>query len=107
MDNPLRRDVAELADFLAQAGEIRMANRARTALDGDSSELESYLASNELWGGAGSVADQACGADRSPSRRRLESLLIRLGRGQVSRGIANPRTTTWIEAFERWTRGDI
>jgi hypothetical protein len=60
-----------------------------------------YLVSNELWGGAGSVADQAVLAIPD-ARRQLEALLIRLGREQMSLGRVNVRTEMWVSAFEKW-----
>ena len=72
-----------------------------TALLGDDEALWNFLVSNELWGGAGSVADQAVLA--SPEGRRdLEALLIRLGREQIAAGRSNTRTAMWVTAFEQW-----
>lgn len=71
------------------------------ALSGDDSSLWTYLMSNELWGGAGSIADEAC--SESPcARKQLEILLIRLGREQISRGRANVRTQGWVTTFNKW-----
>jgi hypothetical protein len=58
-----------------------------------------FLSSNELWGGAGSIADQA-GLDHGRAGRRLiEAVLIQLGETQLARGIAND------PAPVAWTRG--
>ena len=60
-----------------------------------------YLVSNELWGGAGSVADQAV-LEFPDARAQLERLMIRLGREQMSLGRVNVRTEMWVTAFEKW-----
>jgi hypothetical protein len=70
-------------------------------------ERVQFLVSNELWGGAGSIADQA-GIDAGRSmRREVESALIDLGEEQIRRGVVNPRTATWVEAFKQWRRDGI
>jgi len=61
--------------------------------------LWAYLVSDELWGGAGSVADQAV-LGSPHGRRELESLLARLGREQMVAGRTNSRTEMWVAAFE-------
>lgn len=76
-------------------------NALAIALLGDEQKMWDYLFSNELWGGAGSVADQA-GLELPDARRQLETLLIRLGREQMSLGRVNVRTEMWVSAFEKW-----
>ena len=49
------------------------------ALSASAQTVEAFLRSNELWGGAGSIADQPFDG-RSIQRKELERLLIRLGR---------------------------
>lgn len=68
---------------------------------GDDEKMWDYLVSNELWGGAGSVADQGV-LEFPDARRQLETLLIRLGRAQMSLGRVNVRTEMWVTAFEKW-----
>lgn len=71
--------------------------RIRAALDGSDVELRAFLASNELWGGAGSVADQA-GIDLpTEAQRRFHAALYQLGREQLRQGIANVRTQAWVD----------
>ncbi len=43
--------------------------------------------SNELWGGAGSIA--GCGAERSTARQEIECLLIQFGNVQMRSGKVN------------------
>ena len=76
-------------------------NALAIALLGDEKKMWDYLVSNELWGGAGSVADQAV-LEFPDARRQLETLLIRFGREQMSLGRINVRTEMWVSAFEKW-----
>ena len=93
--------VAEIASLLEDGHEEALAVSIRVALSGSDQALNEFLKSNELWGGAGSIADQAF-AGRSQRRKELESLLIQLGRIQLRHGNANVRTVNWVEAFEKW-----
>jgi hypothetical protein len=93
--------LAEIASLLEAAHEEPFAVSVRNALSGSARTFEEFLRSNELWGGAGSIADQAF-VGRSEQRRELENLLIQLGRIQLSHGNANVRTKSWVEAFEKW-----
>ena len=86
---------------LQENGEQYFASIAEDALSGSDEDLKSFIVSNELWGGAGSVADQACGENRE-SRRLIESALIRLGAAQIQQGITNVRTAMWVDAFRQW-----
>ena len=54
--------------------------------------IKSFLTSNSLWGGPGSVADQAGIDGGREARRKIEDLLIPLGEFQISVGVVNPRT---------------
>jgi len=76
-------------------------NPLAIALLGDDKKMWDYLVSNELWGGAGSVADQAL-SEMPEARRELQRLMIDLGREQMSLGRVNVRTQMWVSAFEKW-----
>ena len=76
-------------------------NSLAIALLGDEKKLWDYLTSNELWGGSGSVADQAL-LELPEERRYLEGLMIRLGREQMRLGRVNVRTEMWVSVFEEW-----
>lgn len=70
--------------------------------------LDDFLVSNELWGGAGSIADQAVmHSGRGVERRDIERVLIDLGKEQVAQGNVNPRTVSWINAFIEWRKNGI
>ncbi len=69
--------------------------------------INSFLTSNSLWGGAGSVADQAGIDGGREARRKIEGLLIPLGEFQISLGVVNPRTKSWVEVFKEWEKNNI
>jgi hypothetical protein len=91
----------QLRDMVDRAGEHHFVEMIDAALSGEDPVLKSFLTSNELWGGAGSIADQALGTARE-SRRPVERLLAQLGREQMRLGVTNPRTETWTSVFEQW-----
>jgi hypothetical protein len=102
MDNTAFRTIlAEIASLLEIGHEESLAVIVRNALSSSAKTIEDFLRSNELWGGAGSIADQPF-TDNSVQRKELEKLLIRLGRLQIHAGITNVRTETWVMAFEKW-----
>src|SRR5688500_1626425 len=104
-DERLRDYVRRLSELLDKLGESNPARSA--ALSTAEDELDAFLKSNELWGGAGSIADQAGGPERTPGRREIEALLIELGNEQIRVGKVNPRTAMWIEAFTDWRERGI
>ena len=102
-----RQLLQALRDVLSQCGETSEACQVADALAQDDQQLDAYLVSNELWGGAGSIADQAgCNAGRD-TRRIIECVLIDLGEAQVRAGITNIRTTRWVDAFRSWQNQGI
>jgi len=103
----LKQQLEMLERLLAQHGESGPAQRIRTALDGSNQDLQAFLTSNELWGGAGSIADQA-GVDKGRDvRSSIEAALAKLGRDQISQGVVNVRTDMWVDAFSKWQREGI
>jgi hypothetical protein len=104
---PVRQELETLESVLAQHGESRAAETIRHALAGNESSLHAFLVSNELWGGSGSIADQA-GSDQSrDTRRPIEAALLALGLEQIRRGLVNARTRMWVDAFQQWHRAGI
>ncbi len=97
-----------LADLLRDLRQYDLMVLAEDALAGNEQTLNSFLVSNELWGGEGSIADQAgvAGIDRT-SRRKAEHVLIALGRSPISLGIVNLRTQMWVDAFIRLEQADL
>ena len=92
----------EVAALLTRGKEWSRASRIEAATRDDQS-VEAFLGSNDLWGGAGSIADEAIPSDK-PLRAELESLLIQLGKLQLAVQIVNPRTELWVRSFENWQR---
>jgi len=103
----MRTQLNRLAGVLSAQGEEELALTVRSVVSSDDQKLEAFLVSNELWGGAGSIADQAGVTRGRESRRAIEAALIALGRAQVGSGRVNPRTLMWIEAFRKLQREGI
>jgi len=74
----------------------------RSACATDWSKVQGLVSDLRLWGGMGSVADQA-GCDLSPDgRRRVNELLIRLYELLEDRGITDVRGASWVDTFRKW-----
>lgn len=102
-----RQLLQALRDVLSRCGETSEACQVADVLAQDDQQVDAFLVSNELWGGAGSIADQAgCNAGRD-TRRIIECALIDLGEAQVRAGITNIRTTRWVDAFRSWQNQGI
>lgn len=94
---------------LDDCGQPQLAEDVLRAAGSPDEQLVAFITSNELWGGAGSIADQAGmkAATRTESQRDLEAALIHLGQVQVQMGQLNPRTVGWVGVFERWGKSGI
>src|ERR1700730_14892729 len=95
----VREILQEISELLAKHN--GSSNALAIALLGDENKLWDVLVSNDLWGGAGSVADQAL-LELPEERRLLDGLMIRLGREQIRLGKVNIRTQMWVSVFEKW-----
>lgn len=98
-----------LSRVLQECGESALAAKVEDATSGSDLGLDEFLTSNELWGGAGSIADQA-GVGRglrAEGRRKIESALIQLGKEQIQTGKVNPRTAMWVSVFEKWEKAGV
>src|SRR5712691_10268144 len=95
---PLEEHLRSLAKLLSDNRELDLAAMVNAAVSGTEDDLNDFLTSNELWGGAGSVADQAGMTDgtRTDGRRSIERALIELGDEQVRLSRVNSRTASWI-----------
>lgn len=94
-----KEKLQEICDLLVKGN--ASSNGIHIALASDDETLWKYLTSNELWGGAGSVADQAL-LDDPATRKQLEHLMIELGEIQMALGKVNVRTEMWTSAFKKW-----
>jgi len=93
----------EVHKLLLAGSEVFQANLIEQALNGGEERLLDFLISNELWGGSGSIADQAL-VENTNLRKQLEELLVELGEIQIMDGHANERTKSWVRAFKNWAK---
>ena len=102
--NPsLREQLARLAEALGQCGDDDYAAVVNNALSSPEESLVAFLTSDALWGGSGSIADQAgLSLGRKDGRRRIEQALIELGAEQIRVGHVNIRTASWVDTFKDW-----
>ena len=104
----MREQLCSLMEALRQTGDSTFAERVGVALAGSDADVEAFLVSNELWGGAGSIADQAgMAVHRSDNTRTVEAALIELGDLQIQSRKVNRRTVMWVETFREWRRNGI
>jgi hypothetical protein len=102
----IRDKLKELRDLLIAEGDRFLAKEIDRALAGPVAEFTTFLTSNELWGGSGSIADAALGETRE-LRRKVEGILAELGELQLKAGILNVRTEMWTSAFRQWQKQGI
>ena|ERR1035438_1040488 len=100
----MREDLRGLAQILRELGSSAFAKKIEDAISNSDEKLEAFLVSNELWGGAGSVADEGglVNRHRTEGTRRVEHALIRLGSEQIRLGKTSSRTQMWVEVFKKW-----
>ena len=82
--------------------------------DVDESKLYKNLNSKHMWGGAGSIANEAladnCGIDEWQWRFEIQEfreLMIVLGEHLMARGNANPDISSWLLAFNNWNQSGV
>lgn len=95
--------LVKIASFLKKNDECQYSKMLEDVLLNGDNEILQFIVSNELWGGAGSIADQAL-IENSEARKNLEALLIELGGIQKEAGQLNVRTESWIAAFKAWRK---
>jgi hypothetical protein len=103
----MREHLEALARLLRENGDGTFADVVESAAIAPDSQLDAFLASNDLWGGSGSIADCAGGTERSEARRKIERALIQIGTEQMRSGNVNPRTEMWLKAFTAWEKAGI
>jgi hypothetical protein len=104
----VRDCVYKLFEVLERSGESVLASRVSSALAGTDADFDAFIVSNDLWGGSGSIADQAgVGLGHASGRRSIEAVLIELGELQEQAGKVNARTAMWVAAFKEWRRNGI
>ncbi len=60
-----------------------------------------------LWGGSGSLMDEALVNQPREVCRKFEAAVVRLGRTLIEQGAHSPRMEKWIVVFERWAREGV
>ena len=100
----MRQLVESLEQVLKKCGEAHYAQMVHDALEGREDDLQAFLVSDELWGGPGSIADQAGVRQGRDVRRPIEAALITLGIQQIRLGVANERTQMWVDAMAKCQR---
>ncbi len=105
--NMVRKCLQNLGKVLSECGETQYAAMVCDIVRKDDGTLHTFLMSNELWGGPGSIADQAGAGTSRESRRKIEWALTMLGNEQLQCGVVNPRTSSWVKAFEEWAKNGI
>src|SRR5215467_888589 len=109
--NPTDEQLREAHDMLAELGQLFEAGREkayaaeiRKALAGGTAAEEAWLTSGNLWGGMGSILDNAFGIPSGlgwdvdcRNRRELMKIMIKLGRHQLASGILKGNIKRHIE----------
>jgi hypothetical protein len=105
----MKGQLQSLSTILRECGAPVSAAMVEDAISGSEEKLDAFLTSNELWGGSGSIADQAGmqGRSRADDTRKIERALVQLGKDQIRAGKVHPRTATRVSAFERWEKAGI
>ena len=98
-----------LVQVLRDNGEIRYASVIESVISERESARDAFLVSTQLWGGSGSIADQAglVNGRRTDRTRKIQHALIQLGQEQIRVGKINVRTKMWVEVFKKWEDAGI
>jgi len=82
--------------------------------ESDEASLYAELNSKHMWGGAGSVANEALADNKGIEEWIWQSeiqdyreLMIALGEHLMSRGNAYPDISSWLLAFNNWNQSNI
>ena len=103
----IRQLLKNLENLLHTSDELVYAKRvheARTSEDDDI--LFDFLISNDLWGGMGSIADQA-GMDYNEQKKEFAQTLVKIGEYQISLGKTNIRTASWVDVYKNWLKNGV
>ena len=94
----------ELERLLIKGGCSDLANRISSALlEGEESTWE-FICSNGMWGGAGSIADQAI-FEKASDKMAIYQVMQKIGHLQIASGRINERTELWVEIFGGFEHG--
>ena len=106
----VRETLRQIAELLRENGHLELAVIVEDAIAGYDRTLDTFLASNDLWGGSGSIADSGGSTrtgERRNERRESKMLSLRLAKNRYAWGKVNPRTSMWVTAFSKWKASGI
>ena len=105
----MRDKLLQLVEALNRHGGHSFAKMVKAAATVSDEELNAFLMSNDLWGGAASIADQAGmpKGKRSQGTREIENALTKLGLEQIRVGKVNIRTSGWVATFRECAKRGI
>lgn len=98
MVQKIKEILEKISEILKEGDENYHAELICNALNGQKDKLWEFLVSNELWGGAGSIADQSL-LDKKELRKKLNKFLVELGNVQINVNKVNDRTKMWVTAL--------
>jgi hypothetical protein len=101
MSREIRQKVEEMRDLLIEGPASPYSEIVENALSGSEVQLDKFLISNDLWGGAGSIRDQAL-YEQPHLRKRLYRLLVELGEMQIAEGLVHPKTEFVVVTYKQW-----
>jgi hypothetical protein len=84
-----------------------------TVAEADPAEFWRQFNCNEIWGGAGSIADQFLvqglgdSMERRKDRKNFYRAMARLADEMAAAGIANDRAQRWAQAFTEWSNNEL
>ena len=80
----------------------------------DPASIWETINTNEVWGGAGSLADISLAAYSSLPEAEVRadeiawrSAFIALNEGMLAHGVCNPRAQSWATVFHKWNEARI
>ena len=86
----------------------------RVQCSSDETKCYQELNSRRMWGGAGSIANEALadnpgieGWTWQAEIQEFRELMIELGRHLMKRGNAYPDISSWLLAFSNWNQSDV
>ena len=101
MMKELKNTIRKIIALLEEGGDFVYVDALQNILNESEESIWQYLESNEVWGSAGSLADQGL-FENKELRPKLEDLIVELGEFQQKEGRVNSRTESTIQVFRNW-----
>jgi len=103
--------IRDICAKYADHSSVRLLDRLLALHELDASAFWDLLTSNEVWGGAGSLADQclvapsvSTGTQFEHDRRMVWEALAGIADEMKAGGLLNERTLFWASTFSSWAR---